>query len=872
MSWILRKFISGNAAYLGFAPKGAKGEKRKMNSTRKNTKVTAAIAIIMMTTSILLITSLPANAQSIIPPVLQVPAGVTPTASLDTIAYMSLRPNPVGVNQVILVNVWLEPPTNYARYLMGLEVQITKPNGDKDTFGPMTTYQGDSTAWFEYTVDQVGTWKFKFVFPGNYWTNGTVPPGFMASGPQYLASCYYKPSSTKEVELVVQSEPVLPWPASPLPTDYWTRPVSPENREWTSILGDYPWIGYMKNPPANTNHYASNYKFTPYVQAPNTAHIVWKRQGAISGLMGGDYGLKLFGSGEGTYAGTPSIIFEGRCYQAITKVVNGSPTSVWQSYDLRTGEVYWEILPPTTTGMGMFGPTTVALVPSAISFVSGVEAVPGATQSQVGTGASLVAISGGYLIKYNPYTGAMTLNASISPLTSATIYSDPYALSVQTLGSGANAKYYLINWTIAGSATTLTSRIISNTSYAFSSIGTADYESMIAVTTQSLTPAGAGISTDVRIMAASLTTGKLLWNTTAGVGFGLFSGSTACADHGKYAVRFNDGYWLCWDLASGNKLWTSELSSWPWGIWGAYNVASAYGYLYYMQYDGIIAYDWDNGKIVWQYSCPNSPFETPFTNENGTTVSPFFTNAVIADGKVYSANGEHSPTSPLARGWKLHCIDAFTGEGIWNITGGGTPGAMADGYLTFDSRYDGYMYVFGKGKSATTVDASDQTIAKGDSVLVEGTVLDQSPAQPGTPCVSKESMMTYMEYLHMQKQIPSGYTVTGVPVMLLAFDENGTMFDLGTATSDASGRFAKAWTPENEGVYKITATFVGDDSYGSSWAETGVSVGPAPAVDNSQQQQQQVTVDNTPTYFAVSTIAIIIAISVATVLILRKRA
>jgi hypothetical protein len=43
----------------------------------------------------------------------------------------------------------------------------------------------------------------------------------------------------------------------------------------------------MQNPPAETNHYSSNYKLTPYVQAPNTAHIVWNRQGALSGLMGG---------------------------------------------------------------------------------------------------------------------------------------------------------------------------------------------------------------------------------------------------------------------------------------------------------------------------------------------------------------------------------------------------------------------------------------------------------------------------------------------------------------------------------------------------------------------------------------------------------
>ena len=34
------------------------------------------------------------------------------------------------------------------------------------------------------------------------------------------------------------------------------------------------------------------------------------------------------------------------------------------------------------------------------------------------------------------------------------------------------------------------------------------------------------------------------------------------------------------------------------------------------------------------------------------------------------------------------------------------PGAVADGYLTGSDMYDGYMYVFGKGKSDTTVDST----------------------------------------------------------------------------------------------------------------------------------------------------------------------
>ena len=202
------------------------------------------------------------------------------------------------------------------------------------------------------------------------------------------------------------------------------------------------------------------------------------------------------------------------------------------------------------------------------------------------------------------------------------------------------------------------------------------------------------------------------------------------------------------------------------------------------------------------------------------------------------------------------------------------PGAVADGYLTAGNSYDGYMYVFGKGKSATTVTAPQTAVAKGTSVLIQGTVLDQSPAQPGTPCVSKDSMATYMEYLHMQHPIDGldhNITVTGVPVLLLAVDSNGNAINIGTTTSDVSGTFGMAWTPPNEGTYKIIATFAGDDSYGSSWAETRVSIGPAPVTPETPAIPPPT--DYTMTIVGAA-IAIIIAVAIAVglaVLMLRKR-
>jgi len=200
------------------------------------------------------------------------------------------------------------------------------------------------------------------------------------------------------------------------------------------------------------------------------------------------------------------------------------------------------------------------------------------------------------------------------------------------------------------------------------------------------------------------------------------------------------------------------------------------------------------------------------------------------------------------------------------------PGAVADGYLTASNSYTGYMYVFGKGKSATTVTAPDMVIAKGSGVVIKGTVLDKSPAQPDTPCVSKDSMTIQMNYLHMQHPIDGldhDITMTGVPVTLTAIDQNNNPVDIGTATTSAYyGTFEMAWTPPAEGTYKIIASFAGDESYGSSGASTAVSVGPAP--ETPEPTEPQVIPDYTMTIVGMG-IAIMLVVAIVGVLLYRKK-
>ncbi|HJW28317.1 MAG TPA: PQQ-binding-like beta-propeller repeat protein, partial [Saprospiraceae bacterium] len=457
------------------------------------------------------------------------------------------------------------------------------------------------------------------------------------------------------------------------------------------------------------------------------------------------------------------------------------------------------------------------------------------------TAVNFLSIGSGYLRKYDPWTGAMVANISIAPMTGSggTYYMNGYALGVQDRGANATAgRYRLINWTTFGTSANFTTRIQSNITWPWSSLpDTTDYNVGISAMTSKRFAAGAPNQTDV--MGASLRTGQQLWKVS--LDEWEYSSSTDYADHGKFAMLSEQGYFIALDLNTGNVAWRSSKFDYPWDEpgFGGYNVLSAYGLLYRNAYTGIYAFNWKDGTLAWKYTCPAaSPYETPYVDANGTTVYSTNIGGAIADGKYYIYNTEHSATVPITRGWQLHAINATTGEGIWKVMlpGGGSKhttdiGPIADGYMSIGGS-DGYMYVFGKGKSATTVTAPNVVMPKGNGIVITGTVLDLSPGQPNTPCVSKDSMALQMEYLHKQMPIDGIWhneTITGVPVILTAIASDGSVTEIGTVTTNGYyGTFGKEWTPPNEGTYQIIASFAGDDSYGSSGAATTISVGPAP--------------------------------------------
>lgn len=868
-----------------------------MSNNFKNKAVLAAIILLGILLSSMLLANTPAQAQVDThggPPgggyegPTTIPAGETADFTISDLAFLSVSPNPIGVGQTALVNVWITFPSGEGKYMNGYKVTITHPDGHVDDVN-LKSYVADGTSWFQFVPQVAGEYKFKFYFAGEYFPAGYYTEGKYSTSRTgdfanaiYNPSVYVTPAESPETTLVVQNEFVVSW-SSPLPTDYWTRPIEPNNREWNAIAGNYPW-NYANIVGVTGNAWHDNY-YGPFIPAVNSPHIVWKRVGAMAGIIGGETGQYSML----TNPGTPNVIYMGRAYQTRYETINGVPTNCAVSYDLRTGEVYYAI--PIASG---------GITPTHIGYFRGSAGttVPGAGEA-TGYTVDLSTISGGRLYKINPLTGAITANISLPSFSgnggnAELFYRDGYYYSFQgintttaspavniTVNTGYNG--FLIKWNSAGSSSNFTSRIASNTSiflptsyrtlYTTSNYGNiagaVDYDTMISVQQHRFIYGG---YYGYGLVATDLTTGQVLWNMTSPVSemSSAYRPTNAWVRNGRYIAEMERGYLQAWNLHTGAELWKCEIDDYPWGEFWMYDEAAYNDLIFATGYTGVWAINETTGKVAWHYADPAIPFETPYTSNMSSTYT--VQNIRVIGGLLYVSNNEHTPSQPAQRGWGMICLDAMTGEFQWKLSGARLQaGASADGYLTTQSNYDGTMYVLGKSKSSTTISAPQTAIAKGGSVVITGSVLDQAPASAGTPCVSDESMSTWMDYLHFQMPIDGIYhniTITGVPVSIDAVDPNGNFVHIADVTSSMSGSYSYVWEPEMVGKYTITATFMGSNAYGSSYAETAVGVVEAPVT--STPESTTVTMPPFELYIAGSTIAIIAVILLA-VLLLRKR-
>jgi len=337
-----------------------------------------------------------------------------------------------------------------------------------------------------------------------------------------------------------------------------------------------------------------------------------------------------------------------------------------------------------------------------------------------------------------------------------------------------------------------------------------------------------------------------------------------------------------YSLDNGDLLWESD----PEPQMNYYSMYDNYykGMLLSPSWGGVIlAYNITTGDIVWNYTASNVGWESPYGNY---PINIF----AICDDKIYTLTGEHSISQPMYRGPNLRCINATTGEEIFKIlmfsaNGGASLGGqyaqMADGHILALNFFDNEIYCFGKGPSATTVTASPKVSVHGTSVMIEGTVTDQTPtgrrntnemfdfSLKGTPAISDEDQAAWMEYMFMQQARPEN--AKGVEVILETLDPNGNFYEIGNATSDINGNFAYMFTPEVPGEYQILARFAGSKAYGPSYASTYLGVDEAPQATPTPTPPPPSMAD---TYIVPATVGIIVAIiavGLVIILMLRKR-
>jgi outer membrane protein assembly factor BamB len=377
----------------------------------------------------------------------------------------------------------------------------------------------------------------------------------------------------------------------------------------------------------------------------------------------------------------------------------------------------------------------------------------------------------------------------------------------------------------------------------------------------SLFAAMAGSAWDYVYEGYSTKNGRLIWNQTY---------TNLMQLGGFHAVRITDNVWyildpgtmktVAFDLYTGERLWTSQAKTNPWDIYNM-GYSGAYGKIYSIGMSGMIyTYDLKTGKTLWTWGPVNSGLETFYGNYS------LYGGFVIADNKIIVCDGEHGHGAYEWRGAKMHAVDATSGKTLWNILGWWQQPNIADGYIIAPNGYDGNIYCFGKGQTAITVSAPMTAVTNGSSVLIQGTVTDQSPGAVGTPCVSDQSMEGWMEYLYEQQPMPTN--ATGVPVLLQAMYPDGSVHDIATVTSDIMGHYEYMWTPPTTGTYKILATFAGSNSYFASSAETGLGVAAAPAP--AYITTAAVAPDYTP-MFAGIIVAVVIAIVLVIYDVFRKR-
>jgi outer membrane protein assembly factor BamB len=843
-----------------------------------------------------------------------------PTASAQTervtFPFVDAIPKNAGVGQNVLINFGLLNQLNLDGDGWNVTLKITDPDGKVSEVTRMTWSTG--TVGYGYTPTKEGNYTLQCIFE-----NVTY------AGNKYASSV------SENFTLQAFSDWFKPWhPGHSMPTEYWSRPVDSQLREWNILMGSW-----LKGASA-TNHGSELYTLARYNAGPESAHILWSMPigDTNGGLAGGDNQVAYQNGDayEGKFAG--AVIIAGVLYYNRGGTYNqasniggtvGSATNAQGqpqdpqngansgrqrntivAVDLHTGKTLWE-------RSYNFGANNDARINMG-------QIVTWICLNNRGAFSLLWIGTSGSMYALEPKTGELVYNMTNVP--AGTVYWGPNGEMLKyqavNIGTTANPVWQLRQW---------------NSSYVVTQgkIGMAEsFGSQIQGVTYNANVRGwdLNITLPMNYLPGQTTTGtganatvtpiiafpedKVVFGTSAtqaiNNGMGISLTGISISEEGSGSVLFNQRAWpapkeweglvagmqsnwvsysqadqvgIFWvketatsyafDLDTGKYMWQTEPQIYAdsWSDSPSYEKIIAYGKLYEASVGGIVyCYDIKDGNELWHYNVEDKYTES-YLGNNWWVMITF-----ITDGKVYLGPLEHSAQEPKPRGAPFLCLDAETGDLIWEIDGAfrqtrwGGRAIIGDSIIATMDTYDSQIYAIGKGPSSMTMTAPNVAVTAGTTALITGTVMDVSPGTKsdgaqlcfpnGVPVASDETQSEWM--LHVYKQFAAPENFKGVEVSLYAWDgQSAESVPIGTTSTDVYGKYSLAWTPTKAGQYQIFAFFDGSASYYSSEAKADMYVSAAPEV-------VEVTTPPYGLYIALAAIAIIVAVVIVGLLLYMK--
>lgn len=795
---------------------------------------------------------------------------------------LSLIPDEAGVNQEVLLSYGITRQTAWPQSgWTGITISVTKPDGTTETLGPYNTdTTGLGGAVFIPTM--AGTYTFVSNFPSQ---EVEVSVAGLEAGTVMEAS--HTPEVTLEV---TEGGGRHFFPDTPLPDEYWVRPIDAQNREWYQVSAS--WLdGNYKRSHFNRN--ADNN------DAPDTAHILWEMVQDIGGIAGGDMWQHSFEDGdayEGKWA-NPMII-AGTLFGV--RFVRGLQYTY--AVNVRTGELMWEKvlgedidlqLSPsfgqvfywtTMNNHGCYaylwatqGSTWHAFDPLTGLWEYTMTNVPGGTR---------VPGPNGEILLYN-------INGADETLTKWNSTAAYYDMMLAGYGDSPTATYEAGRWRPIGTTfdaeygVEYTVPVDVDQLSGAAMFGMVSYGKLVIPEDRIIGGntewAGGAAVQNPHYWAVDLRPGhegdiifSKNWPVPVeGVHYDFAGSHPFSIEHELFVVTGKETrkhYAI--DMNTGNQLWAttafepynnaySNVYMDPWGQ------SICYGDVLMTQgFGGVCtAYNLNDGSMRWQYEAGNEYGEFLFGND--WSIPAGFTS----DGKIYLFHTEHSAIDPKPRGAPAVCLDIETGNVVWRADGlrfgtrwGGQP-IIGDSVICAFGSYDNTINALGRGPSELTVTAEPKAIAKGTPVLIEGTVMDVSPGtkdaelslrfSDGVPAIADGYMSDWMLYVYKQRPRPA--SAVGVNVKIEAVTPNMECVYVGSTTSDSYGNYALSFKPELEGIYTIIATFEGTGGYFGSTDTTYVNVGSVSSATPIEPEQPH----GTP--LITTEVAIILAVVVAAI-------